>query len=337
MLSHIRQQLAQNWHEDLNKSTTTVGASPINRQLNYQTQYNTSLLSQIEELEVECSKLRSLLSAAESGRVDLKETSREAELRANDLHRKLTISSQLCDRLSEQCNELRESKHAIEADYQKSLAELEDLKDVHKAVLEQNNELTTRVNQLQIRLQNSESGRNWESNEGKARTGALNSSLANITDELSSAYIRIASLEKDLSQMAEENLNAQRNFDHMHSRFESEENSKKILQNELNKTSAELLHMQRRTMELEQQKRVYEESIEIRELERDYADRAHNLAAEMSHRADEKWRQLEELVRTRERELVIASEDKVIHTCAESVHDLISLHTMTLHRSDWKD
>lgn len=293
MLSQIRQQLAQSWKDDLHRSVAAVAASPLNRQLSYQTEYNTSLLTQIEQLEIECQELRSALAAAESGRGDLQAGGRDAEQRLEDLHRKLAISAQLCDRLSQQCSELRDKNSRLESQNEENALELEAIRGKHLDILGNNACLASRVQELKQVVEHYEAGRSWEHNEENARAGALKDSVDKFTRELADSHARVASLEREVSLLAEENMEVQRDRSHAHSMLEAAEEEKRTLQATLMKVTAELRQLQIHTRQLEQDRKESIESQEIRQLELTYSDRAQHLAAEMSHRADEKWRQME--------------------------------------------
>lgn len=301
MLSQIRQQLAQNWKDDsFNRSSTNANAtsimtSPMARQLNYQTEYNTSLLAQIESLEVENAGLRSSLAAVESLRADLTEGGREAEQRMGDLHRKLSTSSQMCDRLSRQCNELREANKQLETENLENAQGLNITREKHRDVLGHNLKLSARLQELEEQLQHSEAGRHWESSEEKARASALGSSLEKFTEEMGLAYSKISSLERELSQLSEEDMEVRRKHDRLLVRVETDESHKKALLEQISELTTELHQLKMRSNELELDRQKSLESSEIRQLEMSYADRAQQMAAEVAHRADEKWRRLEVL------------------------------------------
>lgn len=293
MLSQIRQQLAQNWKDDLHHSVSSVAASPLNRQLSYQTEYNTNLLSQLEGLEKENQQLRSRLAAADAVQGEWREGSREAEQRVEDLHRKLTISSQLCDRLSQQCSELRDTNGRLEMQSEDSSQELVALREKHRDALEHSARLDIRVQELEHRLGFSEAGRLWEGGEERARAGALDLSLQRCTQELADAHARAAGLERELSALSEENMDLRRQADRAHQATERETEARQSLQGNLAAVTSELHQLKIHSRQLELDRKESIESNEVRRLEMSYADRAQHLAAEMSHRADEKWRQLE--------------------------------------------
>jgi chromosome segregation ATPase len=282
----------------------------MNRQLSYQTEYNTSLLAQQEALEVENAMLRSSLAAAESARADMAEGARGAEQRVGDLHRKLTISSQLCDRLSRQCEELREGARVLETRCQDSGQALGGTREQHKDVLQHNASLLARVHELESLVEASEAGRHWEGSEERAKAEALTSALASFTAELATARSQTASLERELSLLAEENMEVRRQQDRQLAQGEVQEGHIASLQSQLSDTGGELHQLQLHCRLLEQEGREGAESREVLRLEMSHADRAQRAAAETSHRADEKWRSLEEQVRTRERELAVAAEDR---------------------------
>jgi chromosome segregation ATPase len=231
--------------------------------------------------------------------------------RVVDLHRKLTISSQLCDRLSMQNSELRNNLTEKENELQRSVGDSEVLRQKYAVLLSNNEQLSSENTQLRSTLSLRQLDDELNHAEGGAVTTAMQSALDKRTAEVVELQARVMQLEKQLTLANEESIAAQKRYEILHYKYDSCESARDKLKLDLDAATSSVNSLTRQLNELHLANRDRQQALEMKQLELSYTEKAQTFAAEASHRADEKWRKLDEMLKSRERELGRLQEERI--------------------------
>jgi hypothetical protein len=296
-LASLQDQINESWdipHEDDDNNNHGIDVSSLALNLSNQAEYNNELLSYVKELEIKYQQMdRSryeLLGQIET----ISQNSAEANERADDLYRKLKLSSNLCDELTSQLQTMREEASQYETIARESKVSVETIRQQNIYLEESNRNYNIRVNQLESELDDMRRfKKTLVEDDTLDETNRLTFTLEANQAELERARKNNYELQLLVTMTKDENFQLQRRVEHLIKQYEDDLASREKLQSKNREMSDRLSALQDEVADLLARNDQLSESLNVSVVRVKQSQSIRDEAVERSQITDLRWRELE--------------------------------------------